>query len=97
MSREHSSLRHDVFVYSTVFLCLWGLTGLTFGVSFIDLGIWGTPVALVIAIAKTALVVLFFMHLLQSSKATLVVVATAIFFIFVALSLTFADYVGRYA
>src|SRR5579864_4957831 len=62
--------------YVAVFIALLLLTGLTTKVSFMDLGQtaigkthvidWNTVAALVIAVAKMLLVVLFFMHVKYS-------------------------------
>jgi cytochrome c oxidase subunit 4 len=51
--------------YVLTFVALLVLTGLTFGLSFADLGPWGVPVALTIATAKAVLIALFFMHLVE--------------------------------
>ena len=52
-----------------VFASLIGLTMLTTGVAFIDLGPFNTVVALVIAFSKMLLVVLFFMHLCAKQRS----------------------------
>src|SRR5215475_8074214 len=54
--------------YVLVFLGLMVGTGLTVAASYWDLGIWNTPVAMLIAVTKAGLVVLFFMHLKYSPK-----------------------------
>lgn len=53
----------SVSFYVIVFVALLVLTALTTGIAEIDLGALNTPVAMLIAAAKTALVALFFMHL----------------------------------
>jgi hypothetical protein len=51
-----------------VFLALLVGTGVTVGASYVDLGIWNTPVAMLIAVTKASLVVFFFMHLKYSPR-----------------------------
>jgi cytochrome c oxidase subunit 4 len=46
-----------------VFVALLVLTAVTVLVSYVDLGLWNTVVALLIASVKASLVALFFMHL----------------------------------
>ena len=52
-----------VKTYIVVFASLIGLTLLTTGVAFIDLGAFNTVAALVIAFCKMLLVIFFFMHM----------------------------------
>lgn len=59
MNTEIRSMRF----YVGVFAALLALTALTTGVAEIDLGALNSPVAMLIAAAKAALVALFFMHL----------------------------------
>ncbi|MGH9501336.1 MAG: cytochrome C oxidase subunit IV family protein [Terriglobales bacterium] len=81
-----------------VWLALLTLTGLTAGIAFIDLGPFNTVVALVIATCKALLVVLVFMHVKYTSvKLVKVVVISAIFFLFLLLGLSLADYTTRLA
>ena len=57
-------------VYYLVFAALIGLTAVTVGVSFLDLGPWHTAAGLAIAVCKALLVAMFFMHVLQSGRLT---------------------------
>ena len=82
--------------YVLVFVCLIGLTALTTGVAFIDLGPFNTIVALAIATIKATLVVLFYMHVKYThEKLTGLVIVSAIFFLFILLALSMADYTTR--
>lgn len=67
------------------FAALLLLTGLAFGVSYLPLGPWGSPVAMSIALGKSVLIALFFMHLVEhgvSSRITITVaVALAMFLV----------------
>jgi cytochrome c oxidase subunit IV len=72
-------------------------TGLTAAVAFVDLGPANTIVALSIATFKAILVVLFFMHVKYThEKLTGLVIASALLFLFILLSLSMADYATRY-
>ena len=51
-----------------VFVALLLLTAATVLVSYVDLGLWNTVVALLIASVKASLVALFFMHLKGESR-----------------------------
>jgi cytochrome c oxidase subunit 4 len=81
--------------YYSVFAGLIGLTLLTVGISFADLGPWHTAVGLSIAVGKALLVVLFFMHLLYSKSLTWVVAGGALFWLAILLGLTLMDYMTR--
>ena len=82
-------------MYFTIFGALMFFTALTVGVAFVDLGVLNFPVALGIAITKATLVVLFFMHVIHSSRLTKLIVATAFFFLLVRFGLTLTDYLSR--
>ncbi len=90
---EHiSSIGASVAIWIALLIC----TGLTAGVAFIDLGPFNTIVALSIATFKAILVVLFFMHVKYThEKLTGLVIASAIFFLFILLALSMADYATR--
>jgi cytochrome c oxidase subunit 4 len=81
--------------YIAVFVGLLALTATTVAVAGIPLGLWHTPVALAIAIAKATLVVLFFMHALHSNRLTWIVIGGAILWLGIMLALTLADFVSR--
>jgi cytochrome c oxidase subunit 4 len=81
--------------YCLIFAALLLLTGLTWLTAESRIGGWHTPVALAIAVAKAALVVLFFMHALHSGKLTWVVILASAFMLFVLISLTLGDYLTR--
>jgi cytochrome c oxidase subunit 4 len=81
--------------YFTIFAALMVLTGLTVWASFLHLGIWNTPVALGIAVAKAALVALFFMHLRYSPKLTSLVIASSLLWLVILFVITMSDYVSR--
>jgi cytochrome c oxidase subunit 4 len=82
--------------YYTIWIALLCLTGITVAASRIDLGPFNAIVALVIATVKALLVVLFFMHVKYTSeKLTKIVIVSAIFWLFLLLALSMADYATR--
>lgn len=82
--------------YYTIWIALLCLTVITAAVSFVDLGPLNTVVALVIATIKALLVVLFFMQVKYTSeKLTKIVIVSAIFWLFLLLALSMADYATR--
>ena len=94
---ETQGARHlvPVRVYLTIFTLLMILTATTVGVSFLDLGPFNTVVALVIAVTKMMLVVLYFMHVRYSSRLTWAVIAGGFFWLALLLLLTLGDYLTR--
>jgi cytochrome c oxidase subunit IV len=83
----------------TYFL-VWGAlllgTLLTYEAAFLDLGRFNAAVALVIATTKALLVALFFMHIKGAHEKLLkLVVISTVFFLFILLALSMADYGTR--
>ena len=86
----------SVKTYFGVFLALMVLTVITTAVAYVDLGAGlNVVVALTIAIIKTLLVVLFFMHLLYSSRLTMLFAGAGIFWLAILLAFTLSDYLTR--
>ena len=82
--------------YYTIWIALLGLTAITAGVAFLDLGPLNVIVALVSATVKALLVVLFFMHVKYTSeKLTKIVIVSAMFWLLLLLALSMADYATR--
>ena len=81
--------------YWIVFLSLIGLTILTTGVAYIDLGPLNTVAALVIAFSKMLLVILFFMHVRHSGGLIRVVLLAGFFWLALLIGLTMSDYRTR--
>jgi cytochrome c oxidase subunit 4 len=84
-----------ISTYVMVFLALMVGTGLTVAASYLDLGIWNTPVAMAIAVTKASLVVFFFMHLKYSPKLFWISVGAAVFWLVNLVLGVGADYVAR--
>src|SRR5437016_8689591 len=81
--------------YVTIFGALMVCTMITVLVAFTNLGNLNFPVALMIAIFKATLVVLFFMHVKYGSRLTKLIAGVAFFFLGILLSLTLSDYLSR--
>ena len=92
---EHG--KSPLITYFAVWLALLAGTLITYEVAKIDLGVFNAAVALIIATTKALLVVLFFMHLKGAHERLLkVVVISTIFFLFILLALSMADYGTRH-
>lgn len=82
--------------YIVVWVSLLILTLTTTGVAFIDLGgQWNTLTAVVIAVVKTVLVVVYFMHLRYSSRLTWVFAGAGFFWLVILITLTMSDVLTR--
>jgi len=82
-------------VYVTVFVGLMALTAATVFAATIDLGRWNTPVALIIAVTKAVLVVLFFMHVKYSSRLVALAVGGGVLWLLTLIAGVAADYLTR--
>lgn len=82
-------------VYVTIWIILLILTGVTTGVAFVDLHIWNPIIALLIAVTKASLVILFFMHVKYSPKMIALVIGCGLFFLSILMVLTTSDYISR--
>lgn|SRR5512147_232991 len=82
--------------YTLVWISLLCLTGLTAGLSFMNMHEWSTVVALLIAATKALLVASFFMHLLyEKQKVVWIWASVGIFWLSILMLLTILDYVTR--
>ncbi|HKV80972.1 MAG TPA: cytochrome C oxidase subunit IV family protein [Candidatus Sulfotelmatobacter sp.] len=85
-----------LITYFAVWIALLFGTFLTYEIAKIDLGVFNSAVALIIATTKALLVALFFMHLKGASEKLLkLVVASTIFFLILLLALSMFDYATR--
>jgi cytochrome c oxidase subunit IV len=84
-----------IWTYIGVFLALMVGTGLTVAASYVNLGMWNTPVAMLIAVTKASLVVFFFMHLKYSPRLFWVWLGAALFFLVLLITGTESDYLAR--
>ena len=85
-----------LWLYAAVGATLLVMTGVTYFVATLDLGPFNTMVALAIASFKATLVVLIFMHVKYThEKMVKPVIAGAIFFLILLLTLSLADFGTR--
>ncbi|MCB1041980.1 MAG: cytochrome C oxidase subunit IV family protein [Acidobacteria bacterium] len=83
MGESVEDIKKHVRVYIGVFVALLVLTGVTIGVSYIDMGHGvNIAVAIVIAAIKASLVAAYFMHLISEKKLIYyTLILAAIFFV----------------
>jgi cytochrome c oxidase subunit IV len=81
--------------YFLIFLALIVLTMLTVALSFFELGPWHLVAGMAIGVVKAVLVILFFMHVLHSSRLTWLVIAAGFFWLVLLIGGTIADYLTR--
>src|SRR5262245_14747617 len=81
--------------YILIFMALMVGTALTVGVAYINLGELNTVVALAIAVTKMLLVILFFMHVAQSSQLTKITVFAAFLWLIILIGISTSDYLTR--
>jgi cytochrome c oxidase subunit IV len=81
--------------YFLVFGGLLVLTLTTVLVASAPLGAWHTTVALAIAVIKASLIVLFFMHAVESSRLTWMVIVAAVLWLAIMMGGIFSDYLTR--
>jgi len=89
---EHLS---PVSLYNKIIAVLFVLTGLTYAVSFMDLGSASLMVAMFVAFVKAALVVAYFMHLKYDDRYHLFVFAGTIIFVGIFFGFTLYDMQAR--
>jgi cytochrome c oxidase subunit 4 len=98
---HHDSIHHvgSLSTYFMVFLALLAGTGITVWAAFQDIEVAGisinAPIALTIATIKATLVVLYFMHVKDSSRLTKITVISGVFWLGILLTLTMTDFLTR--
>ncbi len=92
MSSEH---KPSLKPYILVFAALMVLTAATVVVAKFDLGAANDIVAMVIAVTKATLVVLFFMHVKYSTRLTQLTVIGSVLWLVFLIGVTMMDYTTR--
>jgi cytochrome c oxidase subunit 4 len=82
-------------VYLTVFGALMILLGITVAVAFVPLGYFNLPVAMLIAVIKGVIIVMYFMEVKYGSKLLWVFVSSSFLFLVIFMVLTMNDYATR--
>jgi cytochrome c oxidase subunit IV len=85
----------DPKVYLKTCAALLGLLALTWLSAYVNLGAFNLIVGLAVAITKTILIALFFMHLKRSSRLLHFVAGVGVLWLFILMALTFSDYLSR--
>lgn len=93
MPKSHAS--PSLGIYLAVFAGLLALTALTAWLSTLDLGPFGLPTALAIAMGKGSLVAHFFMHLRGSTGITKAYAYAGIVMLVLLMGLTIGDALTR--
>ena len=86
---------HPPKIYWKTCGALMLLLALTWGIGYIDLGLFNLIVALAIAITKALLVALFFMHIKGSSRLLHLAATVGVIWLLIMLGLTLSDYFTR--
>lgn len=82
--------------YVGIYVILMGITCISVGCSFLHLWLtWHVVIGVSLGVCKSTLVVLFFMHVIHSSKLTRSVIVVAVFWLGILFVLTLADYFSR--
>jgi len=80
---------------ASVLASLLVLTGVTVGVSYIDMGFFNVPIALLVASTKATIVLLFFMHMKHESKVIAISFTSTVLFLCIMIGFTFWDVAFR--
>ncbi len=81
--------------YSMNGLALLILLAITIAAAYVDLGPLNTPVAMLISLAKGALIILFFMHLRYSKPVLWIFAGAGFFWLGIMFVLALSDYFTR--
>ena len=82
-------------IYFLIFGALMALTALTVWAAFQDFGTMNTVVALVIAVLKATLVILYFMHVRYSSSLVQVAAVAGFLWLVILIGFTVSDVASR--
>lgn len=95
-SAQHSG-HHigSIPMFLAVFVSLLVGTIVTYLASFVNMGFLNTPVALLIAVTKASLVVLFFMGVRWNTPLTKVVAVSGFVWLMILFGLGMSDYLSR--
>lgn len=84
-----------VGTYVWIWLALIALLLATFGSAYLSLGVGNIALNIAIAVAKAALIAIFFMHLRRSPRLLWLGAVTGLFFLGIMLWLTLNDFLAR--
>ena len=84
-----------VRTYRQIFAALLLLLFATLGGAYLPLGDFHFAVAMAFATAKAVLIILFFMHVMYSSRLTKMIVSTSFLFLGILVIMFLNDYLSR--
>ena len=87
---KHHIVKYKTYVYVLMVLIL--LTIVSVAITGVDLGRMAVIAALLLASAKSSLVLWYFMHLKYESKALRIMVGLVLFLLVAVMIITFLDY-----
>jgi cytochrome c oxidase subunit 4 len=87
--------KRNLIIYFVVFGSLLLLTLATVLVAEVDLGVLNDVAALGIAATKASLVVLFFMHVRDSTRLTALTAVSGLLWLAILIGITMIDYMSR--
>jgi cytochrome c oxidase subunit 4 len=97
-SPSNSHRRHrGLATYVVTFVALLVLTTLTFGLSFLPHAAWTVPVTIAIAVTKSTLIALFFMHLIEEPVSSWAALVIAVMLVATLITLMLLDVASRAA
>ena len=91
MNEPAPSLKKYIFAW----LGLLGLTLLTTLIAFVNLGVWSTVIEIGIATIMASMVAGFLMHAFYEARLIQIVIATALIWFLIMMTLTLGDYMTR--
>jgi cytochrome c oxidase subunit IV len=86
---------HSTKVYWRTCMGLMLLLALTWGIGYVDLGMFNVIVALGIAIIKALLVALFFMHIKGGNRLLKLAAVVGVIWLLIMIGFTLSDYFTR--
>ncbi|HZH04485.1 MAG TPA: cytochrome C oxidase subunit IV family protein [Myxococcaceae bacterium] len=93
----HAGHEHSAKRYYVIYFALLVLTATTYWTArHVHIGSWNVALALLIAVTKATLVVLFFMHLIDHKGTAAMVFAASVFFVLLLIGLVVTDNATRF-
>ena len=93
---EPHAHHHSATPYVVVWLALLVFTGITVWTGKMHLGSWALPLAMTIAVTKSLLVMLFFMHLYDQPGPNRLIAGTSFIFVALLMGITLLDVGTRF-
>lgn len=83
--------------YIQVTAALFVLLVVTVAAAYVNLGVFNTPVAMLISLTKASLIIWFFMHVRRANPLIRLFVAVGFFWLCIMLTLTLSDFLTRHS